>query len=67
MSLQALHDSTLQASWYDPRTGKSRLIGAFGKENAMTFTAPTAGPCSDWVLVVDGAGRKFPMPGLIRQ
>jgi hypothetical protein len=67
VSLQALHDSTLQASWYDPRTGKSRLIGAFGKEDAMTFTAPSAGPCSDWVLVVDSAGRKFPMPGFSPQ
>jgi hypothetical protein len=29
----------------------------------MEFTAPWAGPCSDWVLVLDDARYEYPPPG----
>jgi hypothetical protein len=40
------------ASWYDPRTGKSTLIGALPNSGSQQLSAPDA---SDWVLVLEPA------------
>jgi hypothetical protein len=41
------------ARWYDPRDGSWSDIGEFANTGAREFTAPSQGPASDWVLVLD--------------
>jgi hypothetical protein len=43
---------TVQASWYDPRTGESTPIGEFRATGEREFTPP-AGEAHDWVLVLE--------------
>ena len=49
----------IRATWYDPRTGKSTVIGRFsnGQEMAFTPPLPVASPVpsqrEDWVLVLE--------------
>jgi len=50
--------------WYNPRTGKSSLVGAFTNKDFMEFDPPgKKGRGNDWVLVIDNAYKKFPPPG----
>jgi hypothetical protein len=59
--LDVLAGKTIKAWWYDPRTGRARLVGEFPAEGECTFTPLDEGP--DWVLVLDDAVRKFAAPG----
>jgi hypothetical protein len=43
----------VNARWYDPRDGKWQDIGEFANTGDREFPAPTQGPASDWVLVLD--------------
>ena len=43
----------MKARWYDPRDGDWRDIGEFANTGDREFPAPTQGPASDWVLVLD--------------
>ncbi len=51
----ALAGYLLVAHWYDPRTGAWAEAGRLPKADTMTFTPPTPGVWSDWVLVIDRA------------
>lgn len=51
------------AWWFDPRTGKATRIGTFATKGIQQFVPPPASDGSDWVLVLDEQGRKFPAPG----
>ncbi|MBM3497928.1 MAG: DUF4038 domain-containing protein, partial [Armatimonadetes bacterium] len=53
----------LRASWFDPRTGASQAIGLYPNTTDRTFTPPSSGRGHDWVLVLDEAARRFPIPG----
>jgi hypothetical protein len=55
----------VKAWWYDPRDGRSHLVGEHPNHGQAAFTSPIAGP--DWVLVLDDARRGFPAPGVLRQ
>jgi len=55
-----LSGSQLIARWYNPRNGRSSVIGTFAKGGNRTFTSPAAG--YDWVLVLDDASRGFGKP-----
>jgi len=58
----------LNATWYDPRTGKSTFIGAFDNKDGLNFTPPlpVASPVpsqkEDWVLILDDAEKKYELP-----
>jgi hypothetical protein len=52
VDLSRLKGNTLQASWYDPRTGKSKKIGSYPAKKTVSFTSPTE---EDWVLVIEQA------------
>ena len=65
LNLQTLSDPVVRAWWYDPRTGDARDLGVSPRSNRMSFTAPWAGPCSDWVLVIDSPTADFPPPGAV--
>jgi hypothetical protein len=52
VALPKLKAEKIRASWFDPRTGNTTVIGTFGATEAKEFTPPSAdGP--DWVLVID--------------
>jgi len=55
----------LNAWWFDPRTGNAEMIGKFENQPLLTFTAPSSGPKSDWVLVLDDVDAGFNTPGII--
>ncbi len=54
----------IRAWWFDPRTGEAELIGEFKREGERTF-APKGEGETDWVLVLDDAGKDFPPPGTV--
>jgi hypothetical protein len=57
----------VNAWWYNPRNGKSTLIGEFPNTGARQFIPPDLGENLDWVLVLDDATRKFPPPGTVKK
>lgn len=70
IDLRKLSGTTLNAYWYDPRTGNADFVGQISNDGPREFTvpsfegAPTCGP--DWVLVLDDASVKYPRPGSCR-
>jgi hypothetical protein len=60
VNLSKLSGSRVVARWYNPRNGRSSVIGTFAKGGTRTFASPQAG--YDWVLVLDDAGRGFGKP-----
>ena len=50
----------MKAQWYDPREGTWQAIGQFPKQGTREFIPPAKGPQSDWVLVVEDAGKRLP-------
>jgi hypothetical protein len=54
----------VKAWWYNPRNGAVTAIDTFENSGTREFVCPSLGGLgSDWVLVLDDAGRKFPPPG----
>jgi hypothetical protein len=51
------------AWWFDPRTGTAHDAGQVPHQARLKFIAPWAGPCADWVLVLDDASQDFAPPG----
>ena len=52
------------AWWYNPRDGKSQLIGKFENEGTISFEAPGKPERgNDWVLVLDDASFNYLAPG----
>jgi hypothetical protein len=55
------------AWWFDPRSGAATRMGSsFATSRKKVFTPPSAGPESDWVLVLDSEGTNFGPPGEVR-
>jgi hypothetical protein len=55
VELAKLTGSMVQATWFDPRTGRSIWLGQFPVRGQRQFTPPIAG--EDWVLLLDDAAR----------
>ena len=49
--------------WFDPRYGIVHKILSPDTKCIQTYTPPTKGRGNDWVLVIDNADLKFPLPG----
>jgi hypothetical protein len=62
VDLTKLAGPTIQAWWYNPRTGESSAVGEFTCQ-PQTFTTPAKG--SDWILVLDSTSENFPAPGIV--
>jgi hypothetical protein len=60
-----IRGNTINAWWFDPRTGKASLIGNFSNTLRHEFTPPNVGEAVDWVLVLDDAAMKLPPPGTV--
>jgi hypothetical protein len=51
----------VKAQWYDPREGTWREIGSFTNTGTREFVPPSTGEQNDWVLVLEDAGRNYPV------
>jgi hypothetical protein len=61
--LDRLSGTTIRASWFDPRTGSSKLLGEFTNQGDREFDPPGEPAVgNDWVLLLDDAERS-PAPG----
>lgn len=61
--LNTLAGEHVGASWFDPRMGKSRVLGMFDREGERDSTPP--GPSAvgnDWVLVLEQTADKIKTP-----
>ncbi|HEX3134402.1 MAG TPA: glycoside hydrolase family 140 protein [Planctomycetota bacterium] len=56
VDLTRLTGSLVEASWFDPRTGRSIWLGQFPVRGTRTFTPLGE---DDWVLVLDDSGRNY--------
>jgi hypothetical protein len=63
VNLGKISGSTLEAWWFNPRTGSSEEIGSFKNIGTRQFSPPSEGFGSDWVLVIDDGSMNFPPPG----
>jgi len=63
VNLEKLSGRRIHAWWFNPRDGKATSLGTFEKKPRQTFTPPTPGELTDWVLVLDDASMSFPAPG----
>ena len=56
----------IKAWWFDPRTGKAKLIDTYPNSGTREFDPPgEPARGNDWVLVLDDAGKQFPEPGAV--
>lgn len=60
---EALDASEIKAWWYNPRTGKATSLGTYKNDKDKVYISPTPGESIDWILVLDDASRKYPVPG----
>ena len=58
VDLRTLNIKTVNAWWYDPRSGEARPIGILPADDVKTFAAPTD---EDWLLLLDNAALRMPM------
>jgi hypothetical protein len=49
--------------WFDPRYGVSYHLHTGVTQGIQTYTPPTSGRGQDWILIIENADLKFPMPG----
>jgi len=62
--LDKIGAKTLNAYWFDPRRGESKLIEKIAGTGIRKFTPPTSGRGNDWILVLDDTSKNFKTPGL---
>ncbi len=64
VSLGKITGEKVKAWWYSPRNGKAEFLGYFNNEGIKRFDPPgQKEQGNDWVLVLDDAAKKFPVPG----
>ncbi|TAE47958.1 MAG: DUF4038 domain-containing protein [Bacteroidetes bacterium] len=59
----------IQAAWFDPRSGKSTVLGIFDNKGWQTFAppyvwSPVPDHRTDLVLILDDIEKKYVLPGL---
>lgn len=62
INMTKISGGSVQAWWYDPRTGAATLIGTYANTGTRNFSMPSGG---DFVLVLDDATQNFANPGTI--
>jgi len=72
IKLGTIDGAKVKAWWFNPRTGKSNLIGEYENKGEQQFNVPgmskdlpwlKSGRGSDWVLVLDDSSKGFTEPG----
>jgi hypothetical protein len=61
--MDKISGTTVNASWFNPRSGEVVGIGQFPNVGDREFVPPNLGEALDWVLVLDDESRHFPLPG----
>ncbi len=61
IAAEALSGETLNACWFEPRSGTIQPLGQLAKQPKLSFISPDSG--QDWVLVLDDETRGYPPPG----
>ena len=64
LRMDVIKGKDVNAWWYNPRNGSSKLIGKFANTGTKEFISPEPGESSDWILVLDDASKKYKAPGL---
>ncbi len=57
-----LSEGKLKGWWFNPRNGKSHSAGRIERGENISFISPTPGEETDWVLVIDVAGKGYRKP-----
>jgi hypothetical protein len=63
VDLNAFPAPKVLESWFDPRYGVTYEMHTADNRGIQTYTPPTTGRGQDWLLILDDADRKFPLPG----
>jgi hypothetical protein len=64
VSMGRITGRKVKAWWYDPRNGRAEPLGYFENKGVRRFDPPgTREEGNDWVLVLEDAAKKFPVPG----
>ncbi len=61
--MNVLKGDKIKAWWYNPRTGEASNAGIYSNKGEQTFISPDPGEMIDWILVLDDASKKYPVPG----
>jgi hypothetical protein len=61
--LGRISGTKVAAWWFNPRSGDAQRAGEYLNRGTKRFTPPSEGFGSDWVLVLDDAGRRWSPPG----
>lgn len=61
--METIRGPKVIAWWFNPRDGKASRIGDFPNTGEREFLPPSPGELLDWVLVLDDAAKKYPLPG----
>lgn len=61
--MDVIKGKEVTAWWYNPRNGKTTLIGKYPNTGTQAFLSPEPGENTDWILVLDDAAKKYPAPG----
>lgn len=63
VSKPSLKARRVREIWYDPRYGTGHHVHTSDNYGIQTYTPPTSGRGNDWVLILEDADAKFPLPG----
>jgi hypothetical protein len=61
--MDVIKGQNVVAWWFNPRNGKTELIGKYANTGTQSFLSPDPGENLDWILVLDDASKKYPAPG----
>ncbi len=62
--MSVIAGSQVRAWWFNPRDGRSSVVGTFPNTGERTFVPPDPGELLDWVLVLDDASKGYGAPGV---
>jgi hypothetical protein len=65
--LDTINGAKVKAWWFNPRNGEATAIGTFENKGGREFRPPDKGEMLDWVLVLDDASKKYPVPGVVKR
>ncbi|NMO16352.1 DUF4038 domain-containing protein [Pyxidicoccus fallax] len=63
VNMARITGGSVRATWYNPRTGATQVLGTFPNTGSRQFTPASSGTGNDWVLILDDATKNYPLPG----
>jgi len=54
---------TLKVIWYNPRYGVAHWVHTSDNSAYQTYTPPTSGKKTDWILLLEDGAKHYPLPG----